>query len=102
MTTSENLAEKVDTLTTQNKKLTDQLRAALSQLMQAPIAPSAVAVDINRQALESEYRECMELIRHIWLHSNYKFCGYWQMTSEQQEMFRVITGTKPEVFAVVQ
>ena len=29
----------------------------------------------------------VELVRHTWIHSGYRNCGYAQMTTKQQQLF---------------
>lgn len=45
----------------------------------------------NLRTTRIENEQLRELITHMWVHSNYTECGYFQMTTEQKDLFKSIT-----------
>lgn len=112
-------------MVSENASLTRQLSEAQAQLAatqrQSRVSADSVSKEITKrffaddltpERLESlcvalvgpiaaqlaSAREDGELIRHIWIHSAYVACGYWQMTAVQKERFREITETEQSTF----
>lgn len=48
------------------------------------------------QKARAEVAALRELVRHCWVHSAYRDCGFDQMTTEQKELYRTIIGDGPE------
>jgi hypothetical protein len=44
------------------------------------------------KVLGEEYEELRELIRHCWIHTAYRDCGFMQMTTEQKQLYCEIVG----------
>ena len=47
----------------------------------------------NLRRHHDEVEALKDLVRHCWVHSGYADCGYWQMTTEQKQLYCRIIGS---------
>lgn len=51
--------------------------------------------EIANEDLEERVKLLEDLVRHCWVHSGYRNCGYSQMSSELKALFDEIRGRQP-------
>jgi hypothetical protein len=52
---------------------------------------------MNRKSDKAKIRELRNLVRHCWVHSGYRDCGYRHMSSRMRDLYnRVIRRPKKE------
>lgn len=48
------------------------------------------------EILKTENAALRSLIQHCWIHSNYRDCGYLQMTTEEKALYDEVIGRNKE------
>jgi hypothetical protein len=57
----------------------------------ALVAMKRIAATPAPSPVVGEGEAIKELVRHCWVHSGYRDCGFEQMTTEQKQLYRAIT-----------